>query len=797
MPPHLKTQKLIRGILLLLICNTLQAQQRDRLAELPVVCRNEWVTHTSVAPDGSLWMVTECGEIYRADDIRSPWHTLEVGELGSCGRTYENVVAFDRNTAVVVGNIWGYGFKRTSTGGRLWDNVKYHSKKQLGEWFHPVWRGAEGRMWTASQDGYLAFSSDSGRTFTTLRDTAFDHKTGIDNIYMLTADSGYIVCSDKSLYSSSDNWRTFHRWATPSDKGVSHVRPWKNFLIVYQDGKSYFATADKEPQWERTPLTLKDFEVDAANGMLWAIDDSRQVVLMEDINRWKPMGVNAQSIIGVHNGRLYCRVSGGVMRIDVDGVVENCPLLTDEHPIEVPEHTLTNGKFRWGHDGKSVYLQDRRGWYRVARPLDIAGMTPDPARKDRVIVMTEVSEWRMKETGKTFSVDADGNVAPYTYRQPLADFVKPGLQSLEIMTCRNVGWHVVRHVIGYSRSGNRLEETWRRVVKENYDLHFGYGHQKDTLPMDCGIDTARRYLPVAIVEQGLLALGERYSQFPTSQDFGLEDTSLDMHQVFYERKSVSSNKYGYTVLLVNQAGDTLEASGYTSAAFDLGFSTHFPWMLPMTVRWREAEFFTYQPALWQALREALPDSMMHKNYLDNSTLHVKDTLQSGDLLFLENNWSDKEKAISASTGSYTHVALVERDNAGKVWVIEAATGEGVRKRPFGAFANSNDVRYFGYHVYRLTVPFDTAAVISRAEALIGKLYDEAFLPDNDAYYCSELIQVAFGNLFEAKPMNWRDKEGNLPAYWLEHFKKLGMSIPEGLLGTNPTDLARSPLLRRL
>ena len=58
-----------------------------------------------------------------------------------------------------------------------------------------------------------------------------------------------------------------------------------------------------------------------------------------------------------------------------------------------------------------------------------------------------------------------------------------------------------------------------------------------------------------------------------------------------------------------------------------------------------------------------------------------------------------------------------------------------------------------------TVPFDTVAVIARATTLIGKPYDNAFLPDNDAYYCSELIQVAFGDIFPSQPMNWRDAKG--------------------------------------
>lgn len=175
------------------------------------------------------------------------------------------------------------------------------------------------------------------------------------------------------------------------------------------------------------------------------------------------------------------------------------------------------------------------------------------------------------------------------------------------------------------------------------------------------------------------------------------------------------------------------------------------------------------------------------------------TLQTGDLLFLNENSSDMEKAITASTGAYTHVALVECDSADEVWVIEAYPKKGVRRISYGQFEREH-LLWFptgSCDIYRLTVPFDTVAVIVRAKSLVGKPYDNAFLPDNDAYYCSELIEVVFGGLFPSKPMNWRDADGNLPKYWQEHFEKLGIPVPEGVPGTNPTDLSRSPLLKKL
>ena len=166
-------------------------------------------------------------------------------------------------------------------------------------------------------------------------------------------------------------------------------------------------------------------------------------------------------------------------------------------------------------------------------------------------------------------------------------------------------------------------------------------------------------------------------------------------------------------------------------------------------------------------------------------------LQSGDLLFFSDT-AGMGGAVKESTGQYTHVALLEREGD-SLFIIDATPTLGVTRRNLSPLT----FHLSPCQVYRLAVPFDTAAIIDRAHALIGKPYDNAFLPDNDAYYCSELIQAVFDTFFPSAPMNWRDKDGNLPQYWQEHFKKLGMPVPEGVMGTNPTDLSRSPRLHKL
>ena len=179
-------------------------------------------------------------------------------------------------------------------------------------------------------------------------------------------------------------------------------------------------------------------------------------------------------------------------------------------------------------------------------------------------------------------------------------------------------------------------------------------------------------------------------------------------------------------------------------------------------------------------------------FLIDSTVFAQNVpLQPGDLLFFRDT-DGMGAAVQESTGEYTHVAIV----IDSVWAIDATPSAGValgrRYQADGGVIPD---------VYRLTTPFDTSAVIARAKSFVGQRYDNAFLPDNGAIYCSELVYECYldstGNhLFKAQPMNWRDAKGKLPRYWKKHFRKLGIPVPEGVPGTNPTDLSRSPLLKK-
>lgn len=172
--------------------------------------------------------------------------------------------------------------------------------------------------------------------------------------------------------------------------------------------------------------------------------------------------------------------------------------------------------------------------------------------------------------------------------------------------------------------------------------------------------------------------------------------------------------------------------------------------------------------------------------------------QTGDLIFFTGGSSSMDDAISSSTGDgFVHVAIVEVDSEGTAWLIDATPQKGVSREKL----ESNLLEEKGKAVLmRLKDSTGVAASVQRAKSLIGSPYDFAFLPDNDAYYCSELVYECFlrpdgSHIFSCQPMNFLDSEGNLPEYWKELFEKLQMDAPQGLPGTNPEDLSRSTTLR--
>jgi len=189
----------------------------------------------------------------------------------------------------------------------------------------------------------------------------------------------------------------------------------------------------------------------------------------------------------------------------------------------------------------------------------------------------------------------------------------------------------------------------------------------------------------------------------------------------------------------------------------------------------------------------------------------EEALKSGDLVFVvEEPEGVREDGMSSAiidaTGvegaSATHVGIIEVSE-GKTYVIDAAPKDGVSVRTMEEF-EKEFIQSSKAHlvVMRLTVPFDAEEVIRKAKSMVGKQYDFYFLPDNDSYYCSEFVQLCYSGengepIFESKPMNFKDADGNYPEYWEQLFSGLDTPIPQGVPGTNPSDMMQNSNLKKV
>ncbi|RZS98697.1 permuted papain-like amidase YaeF/Yiix C92 family enzyme [Cecembia calidifontis] len=182
--------------------------------------------------------------------------------------------------------------------------------------------------------------------------------------------------------------------------------------------------------------------------------------------------------------------------------------------------------------------------------------------------------------------------------------------------------------------------------------------------------------------------------------------------------------------------------------------------------------------------------------------------KEGDILFQDGDCGDFCDAIRKVTQGYqgmdfSHNGLLIKE--GKDWMVLEALGKGVVLTPLDDFLNrhrdaSGRPKVMVGRVkenYQRLIP----EAIKEGKKHLGKPYDLFFDFENDAFYCSELIHVAFKaandgkDVFSPQPMTYKDPEtGLLFPIWEKYFEDLGVEVPEGKPGLNPGGMSLEQVL---
>ena len=192
----------------------------------------------------------------------------------------------------------------------------------------------------------------------------------------------------------------------------------------------------------------------------------------------------------------------------------------------------------------------------------------------------------------------------------------------------------------------------------------------------------------------------------------------------------------------------------------------------------------------------------------NFTSLKAEELKSGDLIFVGASEGNFSQAIADATEweetsmRFVHVGIIEVRDSTEINVIEASPQKGVRLISLDDFLAEAPLLSGrpAVAVKRCISEFPVEKTISNAKRFLGQPYDWWYMPDNGKIYCSELVFESFlddnGNhIFESHPMNFKAKDGSIPQFWIDLFEEIGEPIPEGVEGTNPSDLSKSKNLR--
>jgi len=187
-----------------------------------------------------------------------------------------------------------------------------------------------------------------------------------------------------------------------------------------------------------------------------------------------------------------------------------------------------------------------------------------------------------------------------------------------------------------------------------------------------------------------------------------------------------------------------------------------------------------------------------------SACHSASDFKNGDILFRGEKNGSLSTAIDEVTQTgqdhhFSHMGVVELVK-GEVMVWHATPGKGVVCESIDTFCLANETDSIVLAHFRIKSISDQsiAKALEIAHKLKGQPYDYTYILESEGYYCSEFVYNLFeqDSIFQLDPMTFIDPtSGDFHNGWIEHYRKMGLEIPEGQPGCNPNGMAASDKIK--
>ena len=479
-------------ILFSLFSLCLFAQEKDRRAELDY---NGRINEISISPDERIFIVTNRGKIYCAENIYSSFKTINhlfysIDSIDDYNSEYPNldrISFFNNDTAVITGYIQsskkGYsnqnGYYFTTNSAIDVKNLCFD--KRGDEYIYDVFSMSNGNAWMGGSEGNVYYTSNFGKSWKKLN-SPFVVPVSLQSIYMININEGIAGGSYNRIYSTKDNWKHYSKIETPLDQKLykNHIRfldnkiykiiAWNNYYIVNQDGKTFYTEIDNI-KWKRFTLNnidIKHFEVDRTSNNLFVVNKENEVIQFENFETYKI--ISLQKILGriddmkVVNNTVYLVSSNyplcnktKISKINSKECFQTY-LFTEDKPIEIKNKIINGMNLQWTFNDNYIYVTEigKQDWYREAQ-LNYYIKDLSLQNDSTAIV------WNGKDN-YLYSTSTKKDILYYP-KNPLSSFLNYPINEIEIKEGGSGDGYYRSYLVNYNLNDNLL--TAKKLTKEN------------------------------------------------------------------------------------------------------------------------------------------------------------------------------------------------------------------------------------------------------------------------------------------------------------------------------------------